>query len=223
MVSLKTKAEWNLSRTIFYTSAKTNLKKGNFLIITCVSSIKKKKTGRIWNVSNAPIEEKGVSSFDVQMNHLRKKIVVLVVPKLATIIILGKAFISNYVAKIRPMTNYITLFNSSPVTIVDVARLDHGLTVKRQDLDWHLEGLTEKRSYVTSRTTSHAAIGKTYVEVKTSTGDIESVGINEHVIQKRQALAMQGVVETRPEVRLNIKVSNLILSFTTILKGMKIN
>lgn len=194
----------------------------NFGLAAWSPSIETVKTGCIWSASSAPLEVKRVISLEAQMRQLHKKIGFLVVPSLATNLILGTAFIGKYVEEIRSKLNIITPMNTSPVAIVNATYRNHVLTVESHNSQGQPDQLAAEQPCVVTRVTKLAPVSEKIMEVNNSARVNHLVSTHEHLIQKRQVLVTQGIVHTAPGVPFHIKVANLSSSYTTISKDMKV-
>lgn len=108
---------WSTSIAILDTGAGPIFIKKQFVIAACASFTKAVKASRLRSTSSISVRVKRLIIHNLQMRQLLTKIEFLVVPILATKIILRTAFTHNSVKKINPKSMLDTLVESSPVAI----------------------------------------------------------------------------------------------------------
>lgn len=130
------------------------------------------KASSLGSASSAAKEVKGVLIFDIKMGRLHKKIRFLIVPSLATNVILDTAFISKCVEKISPKANFNTSINSIPVAIVSAPRLYHFSRNKNHESYGQPKFLRKKSVCVTFQAITLPAMTETDVKVQITAGRI---------------------------------------------------
>lgn len=116
------------------------------------------------------------------MRKFEEKIGSVVIPTVATNIVLWNAIFGRFIKKITPMADLICPVNLNSVEIVDLTREDYALTIDSLDKKWKPEKLTAEQLCGLSLATTLASMNEKIVEFKTSAWGTSLVGTHEHFI-----------------------------------------
>lgn len=137
-------------------------------------------------------------SLEVQMRQPHTRIEFLVVPSLATSVILGTVFLGKCVEKISLMAIIIILMRSSNIAVVNTTFRSHVFTNGSYNSQAQLECSAAEQPCVLTRATTLAPISETIMEVNISAGCARLVDTHKHRIWKRKELVAHDIVDTDP-------------------------
>lgn len=175
MIFLGEKIRWASTVAILGMEVGPSLIYQRFALMACLSSPKRVKAVHLQSESSFFLEVKGMVAIDLQAEHLQREVGFLVVPELATNVVLEKALLWKNIEKISPKTGLFSLRDSSPVTIVDDTRPNLIVIVSMENWTEEDRSRTEEILGVVSRITELPPMSKTMGQVKTSGKDIQLV------------------------------------------------
>lgn len=112
--------------------------------------------------------------------------------------------------------------NSNPVAVVDKTRKNQVLCIQSHDEKWHLEWVVVEQPCEATRIPALALMSETIEEVKFSAWASQVVGTHKNLIQDRQALIAQGIVDIATRVPFSTKIAKLSSLYKTLPIGMKV-
>lgn len=111
-----------VSMVIFDTVNGPNLIRDAFIVTAWTPSKRTVKIGRLWSASSSPFEVEEIIILLLQIEQPRKNVELLVIPGLATSMLLGTAFIGRYIVRCLPKAKTVSPVNSRPAAIAKAAK-----------------------------------------------------------------------------------------------------
>lgn len=171
----------------------------------------------LWFASINQMEVRGVVSLRLHIGQPHEKVRLLVVPGMATNMLLGIAFISRYIKKISSKAETISSVKSSPVAITGAAEGSLSMAVESDE-----QRESAEPQGVIARSVTISPMGETFVQIKLSARRIDLVEHHNNLAGRHQALGAQGIVDAFPAIPFNVKVASLPNSYCHLPKVMKV-
>lgn len=166
-------------------------------------------------------QSKRMVTTELEKEQSRREVRHLVVLELATTVILGTAYDEKCIEGISLKTSLMTLSASGPMAIVVKTQRDHTVIVSAENTTETNRCMTNEYPCVATQVAKLCPMSETLVHVRTFCEGIQLAKSHENMVPERVALVAQDTVDFTSGISFLIKIANLLLPYTTVLKEMK--
>lgn len=180
------------------------------------------KALRIRSIDSLPWEVAGLVTLKMKSRTLWRKVEFLAVPQPATNGLLEVALVGYYIDRISREASLITQIDSRLVEIANGNRRDHVMTISVDNATKENRNLADWNRCVATRGVTVFSMSAGPVLVTISSGNIQLERAHKNLVLNRTDLVAQGMVDTASEVPSLIKIENLSLSCTVLIRGVNV-